>query len=78
MSEAKAMTGAADWRSDAEKDKSLLRTAALSLFKTWIPEHPEASAERMASTLDLSMKAAAINCTRQGCQPPTKAEVLGF
>ena len=39
---------------------------------------PEASAERMASTLDLSMKAAAINCTRQGCQPPTKAEVLGF
>jgi hypothetical protein len=46
VSEAKAMTGAADWRSDAEKDKSLLRTAALSLFKTWIPEHPEASAER--------------------------------
>jgi len=46
VSEARAMTGAADWRSDAEKDKSLLRTAALSLFKTWIPEHPEASAER--------------------------------
>ena len=38
----------------------------------------DAAAERVASTLDLSMKAAAINCTRQGCQPPTKAEVLAF
>jgi len=36
------------------------------------------AAGRVASTLDLSMKAAAINCTRQGCQPPTRAEVLAF
>jgi fructokinase len=36
------------------------------------------AAERVASTLDLAMKAAAINCTRQGCQPPTRAEVLAF
>ena len=39
---------------------------------------PEGSAQRLASTLDLAMKAAAINCTRQGCQPPTRAEVLAF
>ncbi|MGV0986163.1 MAG: carbohydrate kinase family protein [Limnohabitans sp.] len=39
---------------------------------------PAGAAERVASTLDLSMKAAAINCTRQGCQPPTRAEVLAF
>jgi len=39
---------------------------------------PAGAAERVASTLDLSMKAAAINCTRQGCQPPTRAEVLSF
>ena len=39
---------------------------------------PADAAERVASTLDLSMKAAAINCTRQGCQPPTRAEVLAF
>jgi fructokinase len=38
----------------------------------------EGAAERVASTLDLAMKAAAINCTRQGCQPPTRAEVLAF
>jgi fructokinase len=39
---------------------------------------PAGAAERVASTLDLSMKAAAINCTRQGCQPPKRAEVLAF
>ncbi|WP_167394371.1 PfkB family carbohydrate kinase [Limnohabitans parvus] len=39
---------------------------------------PDGAAGRVASTLDLSMKAAAINCTRQGCQPPTRAEVLAF
>lgn len=37
---------------------------------------PEGAAERVASTLALAMKAAAINCTREGCQPPTWAEVL--
>jgi len=42
----KVVTGASDWRSDAERDKSHLRTAVMSLFKTWIPEHPEAAAER--------------------------------
>ncbi len=40
------ITGASDWRSDAEKQKSLLRKAAASLFKTWIPDHPEASQAR--------------------------------
>lgn len=39
---------------------------------------PADAAGRVASTLDLSMKAAAINCTRQGCQPPKRAEVLAF
>ncbi len=39
---------------------------------------PEGAATRVASTLELSMKAAAINCTRQGCQPPTWAEVSAF
>jgi fructokinase len=38
----------------------------------------EGAAHRVASTLELSMKAAAINCTRQGCQPPTWAEVQSF
>ncbi len=39
-------TGAADWRSEAEKQKSMLRKACASLFKTWIPDHPEAQLER--------------------------------
>jgi fructokinase len=39
---------------------------------------PGHAAERVASTLNLSMKAAAINCTRQGCQPPTREELLAF
>lgn len=39
---------------------------------------PEGAAARVASTLALSMKAAAINCTRQGCQPPTWAQVQAF
>ena len=40
--------------------------------------HASGAAERVADTLALAMKAAAINCTRQGCQPPTRAEVLAF
>ncbi len=36
------------------------------------------AADRVADTLVLSMKAAAINCTRQGCQPPTHAQLLAF
>jgi fructokinase len=39
---------------------------------------PAGAHERVANTLELSMKAAAINCTREGCQPPTLAEVLAF
>ena len=39
---------------------------------------PGDAAERVASTLNQSMKAAAINCTRQGCQPPTREELLAF
>ena len=35
-------------------------------------------AERVAQTLKLAMAAAAINCTRQGCQPPSAAETLAF
>jgi len=39
---------------------------------------PEGAAGRVASTLQQAMHAAAINCTRQGCQPPTPAEVAAF
>lgn len=39
---------------------------------------PDGAAQRVADTLDLSMKAAAINCTRAGCQPPTRAEILAY
>ena len=39
---------------------------------------PEGADKRVANTLELSMKAAAINCTREGCQPPTWAEVMAF
>jgi fructokinase len=35
-------------------------------------------ADRVTVTLRNAMKAAAINCTRQGCQPPTWAEVQTF
>lgn len=37
---------------------------------------PEGAQTRLANTLALSMKAAAINCTRQGCQPPSRTELL--
>ena len=40
------LQGAADWRSEGEKRKSLLRKACISMFKTWIPDHPEASVAR--------------------------------
>lgn len=36
---------------------------------------PEGAAERVATTLAQAMKAAALNCARQGCQPPHWAEV---
>ena len=37
--------------------------------------HPQAEVQ---STLDLAMHAAAINCGRSGCQPPTLQETLAF
>ena len=40
----------------------------------WVLE-PQGAAERVATTLREAMLAAAINCTRAGCQPPTYAEV---
>lgn len=36
------------------------------------------AAERVEQTLRLAMAAAAINCSRQGCQPPTATETLAF
>jgi fructokinase len=35
----------------------------------------ESASTRVATTLSQAMVAAAINCTRAGCQPPTWAEV---
>jgi len=37
---------------------------------------PDHVPQRVARTLQLAMAAAAINCTRTGCQPPTSAELL--
>lgn len=42
----------------------------------WTLEQNGAGA-RVASTLQNAMRAAAINCTRAGCQPPTRAELFG-
>jgi fructokinase len=36
---------------------------------------PEGAAERAAATLQRAMQAAAINCSRKGCQPPRLAEL---
>jgi fructokinase len=36
---------------------------------------PQGAASRVAQTLNLAMRAAAINCTRAGCQPPTRVEL---
>lgn len=40
----------------------------------WVPSNGNASS-RVATTLQQAMKAAAINCTRAGCQPPSYAEL---
>ncbi len=37
---------------------------------------PEGAAQRVDTTLRQAMRAAAINCTHAGCQPPTLAETL--
>ena len=42
----------------------------------WTLEQSGAGA-RVATTLQNAMRAAAINCTRAGCQPPTRAELFG-
>lgn len=46
MDHSEVLTGADDWRSASEKQKSLLRKAAIGLLKIWIPDHPEASMAR--------------------------------
>lgn len=38
-------------------------------------EQAEGASQRVAHTLHMAMQAAAINCTRAGCEPPTWAEV---
>ena len=38
---------------------------------------PDGAANRVGDTLKNAMRAAAINCTRAGCQPPTRAELFG-
>ena len=47
------------------------RFAAMGRFDLDAPD----AAERVATTLQQAMYAAAINCTRAGCQPPTQAEL---
>jgi fructokinase len=41
---------------------------------------PERAEQRVAQTLQRALVAAAINCGRKGCQPPTRAEMdaLGY
>jgi fructokinase len=39
---------------------------------------PEGAASRVTSTLTLAMRAAAINCTQSGCQPPHWTQVQAF
>jgi fructokinase len=41
-------------------------------------EAPAGAATRLVTTLRLAMVAAALNCTRQGCQPPALQETLAF
>ena len=40
--------------------------------------NPEQCGLRVSETLELAMTAAAINCTRQGCQPPTATETMAY
>ncbi len=40
------------------------------------PQRGQSAGGRVAKTLTEAMRAAAINCTRAGCQPPTYAETL--
>jgi fructokinase len=45
-----------------------------SCLADWV-EHPDGAARRVHATLQRAMAAAAINCSRKGCQPPTRAEL---
>jgi fructokinase len=45
-----------------------------SCLADWV-EHPQGAARRVHDTLERAMAAAAINCSRKGCQPPTRAEL---
>lgn len=45
-----------------------------SCLADWV-EHPQGAARRVHATLQRAMAAAAINCSRKGCQPPTRAEL---
>ena len=38
-------------------------------------DHPEVAEQRVAITLQRALEAAAINCSRKGCQPPTADEL---
>lgn len=40
----------------------------------WVT-HPHSARQRLQQTLHRATQAAAINCTRAGCQPPTQAEL---
>jgi fructokinase len=42
----------------------------------WAREDASPTRDSIAVTLRHAMQAAALNCTRQGCQPPTREEVL--
>jgi fructokinase len=39
--------------------------------------HEEAAAQRIEKTLQRALRAAAMNCERAGCQPPTRMEIDG-
>jgi fructokinase len=85
--------GAALWLADAQANpscawQSAYQVAVLdtvgagdtfwaSCLADWM-EHPEAAPQGLNNTLQRAMAAAAINCSRHGCQPPNGAEVSAF
>lgn len=77
--------GAALWVDDAAARAQAPRVAIVdtvgagdtfwgSCLADWV-EHPDGAARRVHATLQRAMTAAAINCGRKGCQPPTRAEL---
>jgi fructokinase len=85
--------GAALWLADAQTKQSCAWQSAYqvavldtvgagdtfwaSCLADWI-EHAENAPQRLTSTLQRAMAAAAINCSRSGCQPPKGMEVREF